>query len=135
LQPNEACPQASITNRIDGIGPMVETGPIAASTGDNVSLQFGKAQNGRHGAKVLWLVRVEQAGPVIVRGTRIDGKGGVRWANNGTNSALALTGDATSTEWRDIPSGPQVRGSGCYAFQIDGTNFQSILILRAEPAP
>ena len=70
-------------------------------------LQFGKAeplrsksgvsQGGWHGAKVLWLVRVEQPNPVIVRGTRIDGKGSVRWADNGTGAALALTSDATST--------------------------------------
>jgi hypothetical protein len=87
---------------------------------------------------VLWLVRADQRQPVIVRGKRVDGRGTVQFFNGARwFRTYPLTGDAQSTapaEWRDIPSQVRVRGRGCYAFQIDGPDFQSIFLVPAEPA-
>jgi len=33
--------------------------------------------------------------------------------------------------WRQFPSYTRVRARGCYAYQIDGTNFSTVVVFRA----
>jgi hypothetical protein len=141
VEHGQPCPSADVNLRLNGVGPAVQAGPVAvALLGEDVALRYGDQQTaeGRHPVKALWLVGAEQAQPVIVRGKRIDGRGAVEFRNGRGRDfrTYPLTGDAESTappEWRDIPSQVFVRGSGCYALQVDGPDFQSIFVLAAEP--
>lgn len=136
-----ACPPAS-TEDIQGAGSAVIAGPAAAVVGPTPQLVLGQRERitvlrparGWYRAKVLWLIQTDEGEPVIVRGTRIDRPGPVRWVRNGHDRTLELRGDAESTappEWRDVPSALLVRGEGCYALQVDGPTFESIILLRA----
>jgi hypothetical protein len=106
----------------------------------------GKIERGWRRAKLLWLIRSDQARPVIVRGTRIDRPGAVLFFDRFDPTlellrrlsprARGLLGDPTPPgEWREIPSAVFVSNAGCYALQVDGPDFQSTLILRARPYP
>jgi hypothetical protein len=43
--------------------------------------------------------------------------------------------DATLDGWRTFPSHTRVRATGCYAYQIDGTNFSRVVVFRATLPP
>jgi hypothetical protein len=139
VQAGQECPKPEVNLRLDGVGPIVSAGPVAAAVfSEDVRLAYEeKPQERPHPAKVLWLVRADQRQPVIVRGKRVDRRGTVRFSNGARElRTYPLTGDAESTappEWRDIPSGVRVQARGCYAFQIDGPDFQSIFVVPAEP--
>jgi hypothetical protein len=139
IQPGQDCPQPEVNLRLNGVGPAVNAGPVAAAVfSEDVRLVYADERQERwHDAKVLWLVRADQRQPVIVRGTRVDRRGAVQFSNGlrGFRTYL-LTGDAESTappEWRDIPSSVRVRERGCYALQVDGPAFQAIFVVPAEP--
>jgi hypothetical protein len=138
VQHGRPCPSADVNLRLNGVGPAVQAGPVAVAVfSEDVVLRYGGQQEEwRHRAKALWLVRADQAQPVIVRGQRIDGRGAVEFTNGLRDfRTYPLTGDATSTappEWRDVPSSVLVRHPGCYALQVDGPDFQSIFVLAAE---
>jgi hypothetical protein len=139
VQHGRPCPSSDVNLRLSGVGPALQAGPVAVAVfSENVALRFVDRQEGwRHRAKALWLVRADQAQPVIVRGKQIDGRGAVEFTNGRRDlRTYPLTGDATSTappEWRDVPSSVFVRHPGCYALQVDGPDFQSIFVLPAEP--
>lgn len=139
IQPGLECPKPEVNLRLDGVGPVVSAGPVAAAVfSEDVRLTYAEKPHERpHPAKVLWLVRADQRQPAIVRGKRLDGRGTVQFSNGARGfRTYPLTGDAESTaplEWRDIPSRVRVPERGCYAFQVDGPNFQSIFVAPAEP--
>jgi hypothetical protein len=139
IPPGQECPKPEVNLRLDGVGPVVSAGPVAATVfSEDVRLAYKeKPQERPHPAKVLWLVRADQRQPVIVRGKRVDRRGTVQFSNGAREfGTYPLTGDAESTappEWRDIPSGVRVSARGCYALQVDGPDFQSIFVVPAEP--
>jgi hypothetical protein len=139
MQRGQECPKPEVNLRLDGVGPAVNAGPVAATVfSEDVRLAYAvKPQERPHPAKVLWLVRADQRQPVIVRGTRVDRRGTVDFSNGERGfRTYPLTGDAESTappEWRDIPSRVRVNERGCYALQVDGPDFQSIFMVPAEP--
>jgi hypothetical protein len=141
VQRGQQCPRPEVNLRLDGVGPVVNAGPVAAAVfSEDVRLLYrGPEESAWHSAKVLWLVRAGQRQPVIVRGKRVDRRGTVEFSNGLRRfRTYPLTGDAESTappEWRDIPSSVRVRNRGCYALQVDGPDFQSIFVLPAEPRP
>ena len=140
LAPGQACPSAQFNLRIDGVGPTINTGPVAVATfTESPGLWYRDAGQSLYRVKALWLVQASQPKPVIVRGKRIGGGGPVEFTNGEKDVATYnLSGDAVSTappQWRDIPSRVLVRTAGCYAFQIDGPGFESTLVLPAGPRP
>jgi hypothetical protein len=139
IEPGQGCPKPEVNLRLDGVGPAVNAGPVAAAVfSEDVRLAYADDWPERwRRAKVLWLVRADQRQPVIVRGRRADRPGSVRFSYGPREfRTYRLTGDAESTappEWRDIPSSVRVRERGCYALQVDGPNFQSVFVVPAEP--
>lgn len=123
---------------VDGAGNGVRAGPVAAvGIGVNGVLPFhaDSASDSKWLAgKILWLLDADLP-PLLVRGRRLDGPGSVRFRNGESSvSGLVLDEDVMSTvgpEWRDQPSGPQVKEPGCYALQVDGSDFQSVIVFRA----
>jgi hypothetical protein len=138
VQSGQECPKPDVNLRLDGVGPMVSAGAAAVTVfSEDVRLAYKETQERPHPVKVLWLVHADQRQPVIVRGERTDGRGSVQFFNGARwFRTYPLTRDVESIappEWRDIPSSVRVRERGCYAFQIDGPDFQSIFVVPAEP--
>jgi hypothetical protein len=77
--------------------------------------------------KVLWFVHPRYAGPVLVRGRRLDGAGLVRFGR-GLTPATELRIPAGG---REQPSYTRLRSAGCYAYQVDGLTFSRVVIFRA----
>ena len=88
--------------------------------------------------RVEWLASGSYQGPVLIRGARTDGTGAVGFGE----------GHVPDDELQLLQSGQQVprpagggrawlsftrvRVPGCYAYQIDGTNFSRVIAFRAR---
>lgn len=136
-----ACPETASNLALDGVGRALRAGPVAAALlfpRERPGLMYSADRDEEwHSVKLLWLVDAKQRGPVIVRGARVDKPGAVAFSSGGTGRmrVLSLDGDVNSTApptWRDIPSQVLIREPGCYRLQVDGTDFQSVFLLRAS---
>lgn len=150
LAPGTPCPVATVDPAVDfeafGIGPGVGPGP-AYPVGLDVrdgSLTLTPARAFRSarwmGQKVLWFVSPEYRGPLLIRGRQLDGPYRVRF-DRGAVPALELRiAPNESVSWsgqpfgaRGRPSYTRIRASGCYGFQVDGTDFSTAIVFRAAP--
>jgi hypothetical protein len=98
------------------------------------------------GQKVLWLVSPRYRGPILIRGRRVDASGFVRFDHGKLPAAELRIPAGTSQSGnpgvadrgqRYRPSYTRLRAAGCYAFQVDGTNFSRTIVFEArkEEAP
>jgi hypothetical protein len=94
--------------------------------------------NGWYIEKVPWLSDASYVGPVLIRVRQLDGNGEVRMHvdNQGPKSDIVLDA-APGSFW---PGDTQLRGPGCYAYQVDGNGFSYAIVFRAvvdnaTPAP
>jgi hypothetical protein len=90
---------------------------------------------GWRGQKTPWLVTRAYRGPLLIRGRRLDGPTGVRFAVGYGDHRTHLYWSRVPRRNRvagyfGIPSSVLVRTSGCYGFQIDGSSFTERLVLR-----
>lgn len=94
-------------------------------------------------SKVPWFARPGYTGPILVRGAQIDGTHPLRFDSAG-NPAVALEVTAANgyvqsggtryrpvSGWRWWPSGILVENRGCYALQVDGTDFSIVVVFLA----
>ncbi len=86
------------------------------------------------GQKSPWLVAPSYRGPVLIRGARVDAAGEMRFAlgfgQHLRSLRLAARAGVQPNGWRAIPSVTLVRRPGCYAYQVDGTSFSQIIVIR-----
>ncbi len=89
-------------------------------------------------SRVEWVASGSYQGPVLIRGARTDGAGAIGFGE----------GHVPDDELQLLQSGQQVpkpagggrawlsftrvRANGCYAYQIDGTNFSRVITFRAR---
>jgi hypothetical protein len=95
--------------------------------------QYRDAQ-GWVGQKSPWLIAPGYRGAALIRGARIDARGGMRLAV-GSNQRLkglrlAAGSGVQPSGWRVQPASAYVRRPGCYAYQIDGTTFSEHVVIR-----
>src|SRR5439155_25819802 len=96
-------------------------------------------RTGWSGQKVLWVASRSYSGPVLIRGGQIDGSNALGfdfgrdphpWSELQLPPALhrdlRLNGG-----WRYWASYSRLRAPGCYAYQVDGTNFSYVIVFRA----
>jgi hypothetical protein len=110
-------------------------------TGDRI--YYSPAADGSIFAKVAWIARPDYRGPALIRGARIDAPGEVRFERGGglRQSELLFEYDtgvrsAGSEEgWRFLPSHVLISGAGCYAFQIDGLDWTTTVVMDATANP
>jgi hypothetical protein len=84
------------------------------------------------GQKVLWVVDPEYHGPVLIRGGRIDAPG--RLGFGGLSKPfweMRFGASAADGAWRQFPSFTRLKAPGCYAYQIDGDGFQTVVVFEA----
>lgn len=126
-----------------GNGPFTLTGngtvPVNFKTPDNDMY----AGTGWPGMKVIWRLSDQYAGPVLLRGARIDGPGELRfdrylgavgddsgWQTGTAYPDLAYDTSGSTPMLETYPSGVRMKAPGCYAVQVDGTSFSDTIVFK-----
>jgi len=89
--------------------------------------------NGLAGSKVLWVIAPRYSGPVLIRGRQVDGSKPLWFQLGGNQPALPemQLPPGTIPGWRAWPSATLLTKAGCYAWQVDGTSFSTVIVFRA----
>jgi hypothetical protein len=141
LRPGKRCPiSLSQTARWGTVGQLTLTGrgPAYLIGGGRISIALSARDSlGWYGQKTPWAIRRSYGGPILVRGARIDRRGQVRFAHGYGDHLRELQWDAGADQglpadpsFRFLASGTLFRAAGCYAYQIDGTSFSKIVVVR-----
>lgn len=96
------------------------------------------------GIRLDWFAEPGYSGPVLVRGEQIDGTRDVHFspANPVSPSVGRGTAELQLTGKGDVPSPSgwrrwnmylETTAPGCYAFQIDGTSFSTVVVIEVSP--
>jgi hypothetical protein len=148
IQPGAQCPVTAANGNIwsksaPGLGP----GPVApVGLGPTSTLRYGSfsgypSHTQWGGQKVLWVAAGSYTGPILIRGMQVDGHHGVGFNVGGPQAPLVELqlppGSASDVmgggRWRGWPSYTRVQAPGCYAYQVDGTDFSYVLVFRVRP--
>jgi hypothetical protein len=96
-------------------------------------------RDGLYVQKVLWVGAPTYTGPALIRGGRLGGGGSVQFALGDSipEPELRLTAPtassgAAASGWRQWPSYTMVPAMGCYAYQVDGQTFTSVLAFEVR---
>ncbi len=135
-----ACPTTSGAAINAEYGPALGSGPIypvGLGTDGVAHVTGANSEGGWLYIKVLWIVDPSYTGPTLVRGRQIDGPDALGFDRGPTPSPelqldqqSALSG---SGQWPNWPTYTRIKGSGCYAYQVDGTNFSKVIVFSAQP--
>jgi len=83
-------------------------------------------------------------GPFLIRGTRIDRSGELRFAKgygdhlgelrfrSGESNGARGRIQGLPGRYRLLASATLFRAPGCYAFQVDGSSFSSVVVMRVQ---
>ena len=109
------------------------SGPVYAGiAGGQVDAWSG----GWFGFKTLWYVAPSYDGPVLIRGSKINGDGLVGFGENPFIGHLIFPPGPTVNDknggYRTAPGGTYVAGPGCYAWQIDGLSFSYVIVFGVD---
>jgi hypothetical protein len=122
----------------DGLQALTGRGPVYLIGGGRISIALSARDRlGWQGQKTPWAVRRSYDGPILVRGARIGRIGQVRFAYGYGDHLRELQWDAGADQglppdphFRFLASETLFRAAGCYAYQIDGTSFSEIVVIR-----
>ena len=150
LTPGDACPvtQPAPPNPLPPAGHPLSTGGPPSALGHapvfpdaryfhgGTQLRVGTnaARPGWYAAKAPWASRTGYLGWALIRSARLDGPGRARVElqfAHGTEISDALAVNVQA-DWQFWPGGTEVTSPGCYAFQVDGSDFTEIIVFRAE---
>ncbi|MDQ6806340.1 MAG: hypothetical protein M3065_15565, partial [Actinomycetota bacterium] len=87
--------------------------------------------------RATWVAAPSYTGPVLIRGGRVGGAGVVGFGEGHVPvDELQLLSASSSSSGepsgaREWPSFTRVRSAGCYAYQVDGTNFSEVIVFQA----
>lgn len=118
-----------------GAGPVK---PLVVADGD---LRRGRVDlnpvptYGWFGFKTLWFIEKSYQGPVLIRGRRLDGTGQVAFGERPATAELLVPPIITvnsSNGVRTMPGSTWVLDRGCYAWQVDGSNFSTSIVFQAR---
>lgn len=129
-----------------GPGPLYLTGPASGEVDLSVGVQDGSGPWREQ--KVIWAIDGSYAGPLLLRGARIDAPGELRFdryigaagygggAGDSQPHASLLyprngLGQGAASGVQSYPSGIFVERPGCYAIQVDGEGFSETLVFSA----
>jgi hypothetical protein len=118
----------------DSYGPVLGKGPVfLVGFGPEAlaDLTSAREEGGWRYHKVVPIRVDRQAGPVLARGRRVDGAEGLRFGPGARPAAEWLLLFANRVE----ASGTRfvrVRATGCYAIQLDGLRFQTVVVFEVK---
>lgn len=111
-------------------GPVTQLGGARLATTSFIGSQWS-------GARVQWTAGAAYGGPVLIRGRQLGGSGAVGFGE-GHVPVDELQLRASGMNAPPPPAGgrswltfTRVRGPGCYAYQVDGTSFSSVIVFKA----
>jgi hypothetical protein len=84
--------------------------------------------------KTLWFAEPAYQGPLLIRGRQLDGPHETVFGEGPTvkNPQLGPGPTLNGTNgWREWPGGTWLRRAGCYAWQVDGTDFSHVIVFKA----
>jgi hypothetical protein len=118
-----------------------EDGHVPPSPKGVVPLYANERKGSAYWHKTLWAVDPRYDGPLLVRGRSMDSPQALRFAKpsaapGGSEelvSELEFRAEETDS-WRYGPSVTILPGPGCYAFQVDGSNFSKVIVFEAARA-
>jgi len=145
------CPVSRSRSLGGFVGPGLGDGPIypvGLDAGGVLHFRYAPPSSGTNlfggsrwgGQKVLWVGAASYRGPVLIRGRELDGPRVVGFGPDRVPVAemqLLAAGASSSGEpegWREWPSFTRLLAGGCYAYQVDGTSFSSVIVFRAVPS-
>ena len=110
---------------------------VAPSTRQGVAAAPGPPQWVKPGwfvEKVLWIASPRYNGPILIRGGRIDKAGALLLQWDPTTPAhltLRLRVTPSASGWWSTATSTYVHAPGCYAYQVDGKSFSTVIVFRA----
>ncbi len=126
-------------------GLAIGEGPSYLALGPDAVINLGgplaaAREDGSYRFATSWFVSPDIAGPLLIRGRQIDGAATALLATRGSSTLgeeLLLPVDIEEPSsrdeagWTSWPVTVSLAGPGCYAFQIDGVNFQQVITFQA----
>ncbi|GBD16549.1 hypothetical protein HRbin26_01447 [bacterium HR26] len=126
-------------------GLAIGEGPVYLPIGPDGVVNLGgplvaEQEDGTYRFKSSWFVSPDYSGPLLIRGRQLDGSSTLRLASEGSSEATdelflppAIEGQATRDEagWTSWPTAITLSGPGCYAIQVDGADFQQVIVFQA----
>jgi hypothetical protein len=146
IRPGQSCP-VSGSSKIEtlgfggvalGIGPVRPVVPLLPGQDPAQGIPLTSLpRGGWYSFKTLWFVDPSYQGPVRIRGARIDAPGFIAFGEAPDLGELIIppgrTVNHTRDGYREAPGGTYVKTPGCYAWQVDGVGFSTVLVFRAVP--
>ena len=141
LKEHTSCP-LSVALSEDQWSALAGPGPAYAVMDPTIGLGLepSTSEGGWFYSKVLWVVKDDYEGPVLIRGGQLDGDGEVRFGTGPSPDqdmwlppADESVTSGTQGPWRDFPSFTRLSKPGCYAWQVDGISFSYLIVFSAHP--
>ena len=141
LAPDDSCPVSPTRALNPFTGSASGAGPVYAIIGQRDRsgvVHFATRSEPTGAAKVLWQARPSFQGPLLIRGHRLDSRGTLmfRLGSDAPLTDRLLLDAGTSPDrsgWNGWPSEMFLPGSGCYALQVDATEFSYAIVFQARP--
>jgi hypothetical protein len=122
--------------------PVAGAGPayfmsVGGDPAGSVSIEDSRPDRlGWRGQKAPWIAAPRYRGPILIRGARIDAPGEIRFGRGEDVHLRALyqrRGQGVQPNgWRVWGATLWVRTPGCYALQVDGAAFSSVIVVRVH---
>jgi hypothetical protein len=93
-----------------------------------------RGRPGWYSAKTLWFSTPDYRGPVFIRGRRLDRYGRIVMGEGPSliDPQLPPDNNPNGTRgWRQWPGATWLRFPGCYAWQVDGDDFSTVIVFKA----
>lgn len=102
-----------------------------------LGVRAGHPHPGWYVAKTPWASRTGYRGWALIRAARLDGPGQalvVLQLTDGPAISDAVPVDVQA-DWQYWGGSTEVTNPGCYAYQVDGSDFTEVIVFRAEVVP
>jgi hypothetical protein len=131
-----ACPVSAVAASAGYAGPAVGSGPVYAAQPSPLPIT-SFINSAWDGARVTWVASPSYTGPVLIRGGKVSSSGPIGFGEGHVpDDELQLLTASTKSSGeppgaREWPSFTRMRSAGCYAYQVDGTNFSEVIVFQA----
>lgn len=135
----ETCPVTRERSVAPEVTALTGNGPVypLEAVSDGTVFYNRTSSTGRQGTEVTWVAAPSFRGPVLVRGARLDGTGGLQFGEGSPELRLAPEDGL----WPLGPAGwfafgtdlTNIGSPGCYAYQLDGLGFSTVIVFEARP--
>lgn len=145
LASGAACPRTPSEKVGINLDPVLGNGPIYADVNNAAGLvTYDPSRVETDGSiawKTVWVAAPNYHAPSLIRGQQIDGPHAMRFFNEEEGlrgpalrfpTETGVTSGGIPSDWRLQPSLTYFPGPGCYAYQVDGLNFSSVIVIEVQ---